>query len=152
MQPPRICRSVPQPCRFIRPHWSCYCFFRACRFARQPQFDLLRAVPPLFCQGGMLPCAATFLSLRVTMRSNMVAVPLPMAGRWQRPNRTLARCLFTGELQCCRGEHLSQPVTSSLSSSADGVRGKRRGPRSSLWSKPTEPPDMIRGEPRTAGP
>ena len=52
----------------------------------------------LFCQGGLLTCA-TALSLRVTMRSNKDEVPLPMAGREQRPNRTRARCLFTGEVQ-----------------------------------------------------
>ncbi len=38
-------------------------------------------------------------ALRVTMRSTMDEVPLPMAGRGQCPNRTRARCLFTGELQ-----------------------------------------------------
>ena len=52
----------------------------------------------LFCQGGLLHCATT-LSLRLTMRSNKDDVPLPMAGRGQCPNRTRARCLFTGEVQ-----------------------------------------------------
>ena len=52
----------------------------------------------LLCPGGLLPCATT-LSLRVTMRSSKGALPLPMAGRRQRPNRTRARCLFTGGLQ-----------------------------------------------------
>ena len=52
----------------------------------------------LFFQGGWLPCATT-LSLRVTMRSNTNEVPLPMAGRGPRPNRTRARCLSTDEVQ-----------------------------------------------------
>jgi hypothetical protein len=51
-----------------------------------------------FFQGGLLPCATT-LSLRVTMRSNKDEVPLPWTGRWQRPNRTRARCLFKGKVQ-----------------------------------------------------
>ena len=53
---------------------------------------------PFLQRGVLLPCSTTLL-LPVSMRSNKDEVPLPMARKGQRPDRTRARCLFTGEVQ-----------------------------------------------------
>jgi hypothetical protein len=69
------------------------------------------------------------------MRSNTDNVPFPMTGRGQRPNRTRASCLFTGEVQ--RG--MSLPARNVLIILRRRRRTYEGGPRSSLWSKPTTP-------------
>ena len=81
------CRSVRQPCRFVGQHTGAHTLLLSSLSLRAttPRFSVQptpryswRFFLACFAKGGrLLPCATT-LSLRVTMRSSMDEVPLPI--------------------------------------------------------------------------